>query len=135
LFSDELSLDLRRDLARRMAEFPRTIESRPLLRFAVKRLSAGLPRDRLLYRAAQPFGWAWNAVVRFQDHIETACYIAEHLRRLKAPPRRETPIAWSRLVAEADDRTEPFRPRRVDRGAGDREPRLFSNDADFNSAV
>ncbi|MEA3210686.1 MAG: D-alanine transfer protein [Chthoniobacter sp.] len=133
VFASELSPELRRDLARRMAQFPATLRSRPLLNFAVKRLSADTPRDRLLYRLALPFGLAANAVVRVQDDLETGLYIAAHARRLKTPPRRETALSWDRLVELWESRSTPFRPRGEDRVIKADKP--ISEDADFVAAI
>ncbi len=56
-FNRHLSHDLKRDIARRMLEFPKTVENRRLLEFALRRLAGDTAIDRLLYAhrlAARP---------------------------------------------------------------------------------
>jgi D-alanine transfer protein len=77
IFSSELSIDLRRDIARRMLEFPTTTDNAWLLDFGVRRLVGDSRLDRVLFAAAVPLGKLQNAIGQGQDHLEAALHIME----------------------------------------------------------
>lgn len=129
IFGSELSPELRREYARRMSQFPGTLRSHALLSFAIQRLVAGTPCDRLLYDIAVPFGRAVNAIVRLQDHLATGTFIVRHLGQLKAPPHRGSELDWEHLVERWTQRSTPFRPRHEDQVL--KQQKLFPGDADF----
>lgn len=82
IFSGELSLDLRRDIARRMLEFPTTTDNAWLLDFGVRRLVGNTLIDRALYAAVVPLGKMQNAIGRGQDHLEVALHILDEDEKL-----------------------------------------------------
>ena len=82
VFSGELSVELRRDIARRMLEFPTTTDNAWLLDFAVRRLVSEAPLDRALYAAVVPLGKLQNAIGRGQDHLEAALHILDEDEKL-----------------------------------------------------
>src|SRR5215472_17293848 len=47
VFGTSLGFGLKRDIAERMLQFPETLEQRPFLEFALRRLAAGQPLDRV----------------------------------------------------------------------------------------
>ena len=77
IFSGELSIELKRDIARRMLEFPTTTDNAWLLDFGVRRLVSNSLLDRLLYAAVVPMGKLQNAIGRGQDHLEAALHILD----------------------------------------------------------
>jgi D-alanine transfer protein len=102
VFHPRLSFSLKRDLARRMLEFPETLERRPLLHFTAKHLASGTSEDRTLYYLAQPLGVAVKGVNCAQDHLETSLYILSHRRHWGAEPQRQpASLEWDRLLATA----------------------------------
>jgi D-alanine transfer protein len=129
LCSDQLSLDVRRDLARRMAAFPATLRERPLLRFLVQRLSADRARDRWLFSCARPVARCVDAVVRLQDLVRTGLFIAARRHSLKTPPHREEPLLWDNLVALWESRSPAYRTREEDRVI--KEEKHYAGDAEF----
>jgi D-alanine transfer protein len=86
-FGSSLSRDLQRELARRMLEYPETLEQEPLLGFALRHLVDDSPTDRLLYSAAWPLGRLRTLFLRAQDHWLTASLAAS------AAPARVAPTA------------------------------------------
>ena len=82
IFSGELSIGLKRDIARRMLEFPTTTDNAWLLDFGVRRLVSNSLLDRLLYAAVVPMGKLQNAIGRGQDHLEAALHILDEDEKL-----------------------------------------------------
>jgi D-alanine transfer protein len=101
-FSAELSHALKRDVARRMLAFPKTLQSRPLLRFTLGRLAKDRWVDRFFYGLVWPLGKLHCAVARMQDHVEAALYILEWDEKLNPSPRRGLRgLNWSELLKKA----------------------------------
>jgi D-alanine transfer protein len=69
-YSPLLSFELKGMAARRMLQYPATLEKDPLLRFALQRLADGSLPSRLLYEAVQPLGRLETLAVSLQDHWE-----------------------------------------------------------------
>ncbi|MEO7319636.1 MAG: D-alanyl-lipoteichoic acid biosynthesis protein DltD, partial [Chthoniobacteraceae bacterium] len=82
IFSGELSIELKRDIARRMLEFPTTTDNAWLLDFAVRRLVGDSRIDRLLYSALVPLGKMQNVIGRGQDHFEAVLHILDEDEKL-----------------------------------------------------
>jgi D-alanine transfer protein len=101
-FSDDLSSDLKHDIARRMLAYPKTLENQWLLQFALERLAGGTMWDRLVYNAIRPLGMLQNMVGRTQDHFEAALHILDERQKLDTPVRRGAQaIHWNALVKRA----------------------------------
>ena len=101
IFNTALSYGLKRDVARRMRDYPDTLARDSLLRFAVVRLINDTPTDRALYYLALPLGMLQNLVLRLQDHWEILSYIWSHPEIAPAAPARARPIDWAGLLAAA----------------------------------
>ncbi len=101
-FSSELSRGLKRDISRRMLEFPDTLEGRDLLNFALHRLSGDSWWDRVQYALAWPIGKMANAIARGQDHIEVGLHILDEEEKLSDRPRRLTKgVVWGTVLKTA----------------------------------
>ncbi len=101
-FGSEIPLPIRRAAARRMLEYPETLEHARVLKFALEQLADGSALSTLLYYAALPVGKLQVLVLRLEDHWQTVAFIRTH-RRLKAVTlRTAAPIDWSSLLARAD---------------------------------
>ena len=101
-FSSDLSPGLKHDIARRMLEYPKTLENHWFLEFALARLAGGSRLDRLLYAAAWPLGKMQNAIGRVQDHFEAALHIMAEDDKLNEPAQRGLrALNWSDLVKRA----------------------------------
>lgn len=75
IFSQRLSLELKRDFARRMLDYPDSLEQAPLLAFAVHRLTGQGRMDVALYRVATPLARMQSAVASIGDHFSFAWHI------------------------------------------------------------
>jgi D-alanine transfer protein len=112
-FSTDLSGAVKQAAARRMLEYPRTLDGDPLLRFALERLVDGSPTSQALYALALPLGKLHILVLRLQDYWEL-------LELLRTQPeaeaaRRPAPVLdWPALAASAEQEyrqrttTNPF---------------------------
>lgn len=101
-FSSSLSRELKRDAARRMLTYPKTLDDRPVLEFALDQLAGDRPWNRALYAAAWPLGKLHCAVARMQDHAETAVHILEEDERLGAPAKRAArAMNWGDVLKRA----------------------------------
>jgi len=101
-FSTDLSLELKRDVARRMLDFPPTVANRWLLGAALRRLAKDRPVDRLVYACLAPLGYLQIAIGRAQDHFEAAVEILRH--REPQPvisPTHVSGLNWKELLARA----------------------------------
>jgi D-alanine transfer protein len=101
MYGHDLSWDLRRDMARRMIEYPRTYETRPLLDFALHCLASDSKLDRLLFQVSQPLGDLNRAICLAQDHLEASIYIMEQYGTLKARPRQARRVQWNDILKRA----------------------------------
>lgn len=105
-FSPTLDRGLKRDIARRLLEFPSTLEKSPVLMFALRRLAGDSAEDRVLYRLVWPAGWmeGWMEgwMLRTQDHFHTLAFLEHHWRHWRFHPHRHDMLPWPRLLAQAE---------------------------------
>jgi D-alanine transfer protein len=101
VFGTALDFGLKRDIAARMLQFPETLEQRPFLEFALRRLASGQLLDRIIFCALWPAGKIQTALFELEDHWAAL----QHLRRQKKPPPRlqEQPVDWPQLIAKASE--------------------------------
>ncbi len=102
-FSNKLSPGLKQDIARRMLEYPKTLENHWLLKFTLQRLAGGSRLDRVLYGAVWPLGQIQNMIGRVQDHFEAALHIMAEDEKLDQQPERRgiRSLNWNDLVKRA----------------------------------
>jgi D-alanine transfer protein len=102
VYSRQLSFGLKRDAARRMLQYPKTLEKSVLLAFALRQLAADSPLHRAMFYATVPLGVFQNEILRMQDHFETLAYILKEWRHLQTGVRRcPRPVEWEGLIARA----------------------------------
>jgi D-alanine transfer protein len=101
-FSDRLSFELKRDIARRMQQYPKTLQNDWLLDFAVERLAAGTAGDHVLYGLVYPLGRLQTWVGRAQDHFEAAIHILNEQGELAAENRRPRKLNWPELIRRGE---------------------------------
>jgi D-alanine transfer protein len=103
MYSTLLSYDLKQAAARRMLDYPSTVDKNPLLAFGVRQLADDSLGSRLLYYLALPLGKLQNVVLRFQDHWETLNQIDalqddEENVSLDGP---QAPLDWAGMAERA----------------------------------
>ena len=85
IFDTALNFELKRDIASRMLKCPSTLEGRPLLRFAVRRLASGGWLDRIVFCALWPAGKLQNILLALQDHFAALNYIRDQIKPAPRP--------------------------------------------------
>jgi D-alanine transfer protein len=98
IFSTNLSYALKRDIARRLMDYPDTLGKDPLLRFGAEQLVSSSLAGRALYTLALPLGQLYNLVLRLQDHWEMLTYIWAH-PDIQPAPAAAAPPDWPALLA------------------------------------
>jgi D-alanine transfer protein len=104
IFGTGLNFELKREIASRMLESPSTLEGRPLLKFALRRLASGGWLDRVIFCALWPAGKLQTALMTFQDHFAALNYIRDQIR--PTPRLRPEALDWSKLIAKVTE-TKP----------------------------
>src|SRR5215472_5904110 len=84
VFGTALDFGLKREIAARMLQFPETLEQRPFLEFALRRLASGQLLDRVVFYALWPVGKIQTALYELEDHGAAL----HHIKRQKKPPPR-----------------------------------------------
>jgi len=133
VFGTALDFDLKRDIAARMLQFPETLEQRPLLEFALRRLASGQLLDRVVFCALWPAGKIQTALYELEDHWAAVHHIQRQTK--PSPQLQEKTVDWPQLIAKAS------KARPADAG-NIQQPSLFdrkithgSRDAGFLSGV
>jgi D-alanine transfer protein len=99
VFGTALDFGLKRDIAVRMLQFPETLEQRPFLEFALRRLASGQLLDRVVFCALWPAGRIQTALFELEDHWAAL----RHIRRQTKPPPllQEEAVDWPQFIAKA----------------------------------
>jgi D-alanine transfer protein len=98
-FSTELSVRTKQAVARRMLQYPDTLEHDPVLRFALEQLADGSPASRVLYVLTFPIGKLAGLLLRLQDHWATLVYIVQQPDLDPEVPRGTAALDWPSLRA------------------------------------
>jgi D-alanine transfer protein len=101
-FGTALDLDLKKEIARRMLQFPDTVAKNSLVQAAATCLASDRPLDRIGFIAIWPLGRLQNIVFDLQDHFEMLVYV---LARIDSNPRLRLPFDYLRRA-----RSEPTLP-------------------------
>lgn len=97
VFGTALDFALKRDIAARMLQFPETLEQRPFLEFALRRLASGQLLDRVVFCALWPAGKIQTALYELEDHWAALHHIK---RQTKPPPHlQEQTVDWPQFIA------------------------------------
>jgi D-alanine transfer protein len=100
-FNSPLSFETRQQAARRMLQYPTTLKSDPLLRFALQRLAGGGRLSRALYYAVLPLGKLYSLVLKLQDHWATLTAIQKAQPVDSEVPHVPAIVDWQTMVAKA----------------------------------
>jgi len=133
VFGTALDFGLKRDIAARMLQFPETLEQRPFLEFALRRLASRRLLDRVVFCALWPAGRIQTALFELEDHWAAV----HHIQRQKKPPPRlqEETVDWSQFIAKAS-KTRPADAGNIQQPSGfDRKITAGSRDVGFLSGV
>ena len=105
-FNGKLSHGLKRDIAKRMLRYPKTLENEWLLETALRHLAGDTLKDRALYSFLLPLGRLQCAVGRAQDHFEAVLHIIADDETLHASSPQTSkhgihPLNWTDLKKRA----------------------------------
>ena len=78
IFSPYLSSALKTDAAKRMLDFPATLQNDSFLDFAIIQLTSTSRANRMLYDLSWPLGELQIMTMRLQDHAEVISYLRSH---------------------------------------------------------
>jgi D-alanine transfer protein len=98
VFGTALDFDLKRKIASRMLECPSTLEERPLLEFALKRLASDGWLDRIVFFTLWPAGKLQTGLLELEDHLAALHHIRHHNK--PAPQLHPETIDWPQLIAK-----------------------------------
>ncbi len=100
IFSPYLSLSLKSTAAKRMLDFPTTLEGDDLLQFALAKITNPARRDLAQYYLAWPLGELQLEVLSLQDHADVVSYIMSSSIN-SSIPRQSRQIDWSATLNAA----------------------------------
>jgi D-alanine transfer protein len=101
-FASPLSRGLKRDIAKRMLDYPKTIDPYWTLSAALRYLAGDTLLDRVLYTALLPLGRMESAIGCAQDHVEAAIHILDQDGNFGPNPARLGRVLnWSELFKRA----------------------------------
>jgi D-alanine transfer protein len=109
-FSRHISPELKRDAAKRILEYPETLEGNWILETALRRLAGDTKLDRMLYDALWPLGRFENAVGRAQDHIEAGLRIAADTQEEKVGRRSFVQLNWKEIFRKTSVKVKTVKP-------------------------
>ena len=78
IFSPYLSSALKLEAAKRMLDFPATLQNESFLDFAIIQLTSTSRANRILYDLSWPLGELQIMTMRLQDHAEVVSYLWSH---------------------------------------------------------
>ena len=114
-FSPDLSMETKSLAAKRMLDFPDSVQDKPFIKFTLENLAEASLPNQILYYLSWPLGRLQIVILRLQDHYATVNFIrhlsSEEVNILREP--RE--IDWAALVPIAEEEqikhtdSNPFR--------------------------
>ncbi|MGE5214062.1 MAG: D-alanyl-lipoteichoic acid biosynthesis protein DltD [Nitrospirota bacterium] len=96
VFGTALDFGLKREIAARMLQFPETLEQRPFLEFALRRLASRQLLDRIVFCALWPAGKIQTALFEMEDHWAALHHIRRETK--PAPQLQEERVNWSQVI-------------------------------------
>ncbi|MGA7192442.1 MAG: D-alanyl-lipoteichoic acid biosynthesis protein DltD [Anaerolineales bacterium] len=108
VFSPYLSMGLKIEAAKRMLDFPATLQSDSFLDFAIKQMTRASRTNRILYYLSWPLGELQITTMHLQDHAEVVFYLWSHLidpNVKKIPQKINWSTAFSSALAEQKQHT------------------------------
>jgi len=100
IFSPYLSMGLRIDAAKRMSDFPATLQDDSFLDFVIIQMTRASRANRILYYMSWPLGELQITTMRLQDHVEVVFYLWSHWVNPNVKKIPQT-IDWSNAFSSA----------------------------------
>jgi D-alanine transfer protein len=102
-FNTDLSFEVRQGAARRMLQYPGTLTSSPLLKFALERLADGSPIGRALLYAVSPLARLYIWTNELQDHWQVLLYIFGRHDLRPGLELQPGTLDWPVLIAKGEE--------------------------------
>ena len=100
IFSPSLKMPVKTEMAQRMAEYPETLDSNPLLQFAIYNILQNTRGNTYFYYLLYPLGQLDNFLFRLKDHFSIFLFQSNHR---EAPIKREaSTIDWQAALSTAE---------------------------------
>lgn len=121
IFGGSFDFNLKRDIARRMLQFPPTLEKSALLEMALNRYASGSWFDRAVLVILWPLGKVQNSILNLQDHLGALVYMlnakdpatGRHQRGINSrPPAGRIDSIGATASKMKPDAAEPLDPQR-----------------------
>lgn len=100
-FSSPLSFALKREVARRMLQYPESLAGDALLRFALEQLASDSPWARLWYHASVPLGILQTELLRLADRWDAFVFLRAQAG-IAPVQRRTSGLDWNALQSQAE---------------------------------
>lgn len=101
-FDADVSFELKREVARRMLRFPRSLDGQPLITFGLERLAGGSTVDRAVSYAVIPLGKLQAAILAAQDRWQTLVYLRSRGEVAPVEPSQPREVDWESATAQAE---------------------------------
>ena len=111
IFKAPISPGLRRDIARRMLDYPQTLTTTPILEQGVRAAARiDTAAGRTSYSLLRPLGLMETTVMEMQDHFESVREILRtpQVPSVPAPQSVRAALDWDRLIATANAQAPPL---------------------------
>ncbi len=100
-FNAQLSFGTRQAAAKRMLQYPDTLQKDQFLRFTLQHLASDSSLDHLMYGLSWPLGRLQTWILELQDHFQAVSFILSHPELDPDVTRQSTTIDWIRLATQA----------------------------------
>jgi D-alanine transfer protein len=101
-FSGDISQSVKREAARRMMDYPRTLDDDPFLRIALGCLASDSLPAQACYSALQPVGWLRTQALRLQDDVRVLALVNDAPRTSPHNTGTEPAPDWDSLMVRAE---------------------------------
>jgi D-alanine transfer protein len=102
VYSDSLSMDLKRRIARRMVDYPRAFHNDPFLKFGARALASDHLIDRMLYSISYPLGRLEIEIIQAQDDHAGMKYVYWYTVINDHQMLPAEPVEWTKLLSQAE---------------------------------
>ncbi len=102
MFSTDISMDIKAHAAKRMLNFPESLQDKPFLKFTLENLAGESIINQVIYYLSWPLGRLQIAIVRLQDHYATVDFIRHLSSENTTITRQPAEIDWEALVLIAE---------------------------------
>ena len=101
IFNPDLSFQLKQQAAKRMLNYPISLNTDPILQFSVTNLANPSPLNHILYYLSVPLGQLETWIIRMQDHWQALSIIRSNPKLRQKVKKKAVSIQWDAVLAQA----------------------------------